>query len=157
MFQLVTDVSVYADALENDTWTVTLFNMTDSVVARSCFGEGSVLMEVQSCIGSLEGVLTALRYRDEILDSIVMPFLGAMGENAVLAQDNARPHTAYVVQDCLEQESIEIIDWPERSPDLNCIEHMWDIVYRQVSGSHNPPRNVQELEIAVVRAWNNVP
>ena len=30
------------------------FNMTDSVVAQS--GEGSVLMEVQSCIGSLEGV-----------------------------------------------------------------------------------------------------
>ena len=56
MFQLVTDVFVYGDALENDTWTVTLFNMTDSVVAQSCSGEGSVLMEVQSCIGSLEGV-----------------------------------------------------------------------------------------------------
>ena len=90
-----------------------------------------------------------------------------MGENAVLVQDNARPHTAYVVQDYLEQESIEIIDWPARSTDLNCIEHMWDIVYCQVSGSHNTPppppppppapRNVQELEIAVVRAWNNLP
>ena len=42
-------------------------------------------------------------------------------------------------------------------PDLNCKEHSWDIVYRQVSASANPPRSVQELEIAVVQAWTNVP
>ena len=47
-----------------------------------------------------------------------------MGDNARLVQNNARPHTAYVIQDYLEQESIETIDWPARSPDLNCIEHM---------------------------------
>ena len=103
------------------------------------------------------GSLTALRYRDDILDPIVRPFLGAMGDNACLVQDNARPHTVYVIQEYLEQDSIETIDWPARSSDLNCIEHMWDIVYRQVSGSANPPRSVQELEIAVVQAWTNVP
>ena len=32
---------------------------------------------------------------------------------------------------------------------------MWDIVYRQVSASTNPPRSVQELEIAVVQAWTD--
>ena len=80
-----------------------------------------------------------------------------MGDNARLVQDNARPNTAYVIQDYLEQESTETIDWPARSPDLKCIEHMWDIVYRQVSASVNPPRSVQELEIAVVQAWTNVP
>ena len=79
-----------------------------------------------------------------------------MGDNARLVQDNARSHTVYVIQDYLEQESIETIDSPSRSPDLNCIEHMWDIVYRQVSASAYPPRSVQELEIAVVQAWTNV-
>ena len=70
------------------------------------------------------GSLQAIRYRNEILDPIVRSFLGAMGDNALLVQDNARPHTAYVVQDYLGQESIEIIDWSARSPDPNCIEHM---------------------------------
>ena len=72
-------------------------------------------------------------------------------------QDNARPHTVYVIQDLLEQESIELIDWPARSPDLNCIEHMWDILYRQVLASAYLPLSVQELEISVVQAWTNVP
>ena len=37
--------------------------------------------------------LTALRYLDEILDPIVRPFAGAIGNNLILMQDNARPHT----------------------------------------------------------------
>ena len=55
------------------------------------------------------------------------------------------------------QESIETIDWSARSGDLNCLENMWNVVYRQVSASANTPRSVQELEIAVVQAWTNVP
>ena len=70
------------------------------------------------------GSLQAIRYRNEILDPIVRPFLGAMVDNALLVQYNARPQTAYVVQDYLEQESIEIIDWQARSPDPYCITHV---------------------------------
>ena len=60
---------------------------------------------------------TTLRYRAKILDPIVRPFLG---DNTRLVQDNARPYTAYVVHDYLEQESIETIDWIARSLELNC-------------------------------------
>ena len=56
-----------------------------------------------------------------------------------------------MVQYYLAQES-EITDWPARSPDLNCIEHMWDFVYRQISLGGNPPGTVKELEIAAVQA-----
>ena len=40
------------------------------------------------------GTLTAVRYRDEILDPIVRPFAGAIGNKFILMQDNTRPHTA---------------------------------------------------------------
>ena len=54
-------------------------------------------------------------------------------------QDNARPHTARVVMDYLDQEEIEVMDRPARSPDLNPIENVWDIIYRRVRGRQNPP------------------
>ena len=42
------------------------------------------------------GTLTALRYRDEILEPIVRPFAGVIGDNFMLMQDNACPHMARV-------------------------------------------------------------
>ena len=56
------------------------------------------------------GTLTALRYRDEILDPIVRPFAGAIGDNFILMQDNARPRTARVYMDYLNRETIEVMD-----------------------------------------------
>ncbi|GFY01115.1 transposon Ty3-I Gag-Pol polyprotein [Trichonephila clavipes] len=43
--------------------------------------------------------------------------------------DNARPHRANIVDECLQSEDITRIDWPAYSPDLNPIEHkdkQWD-------------------------------
>ena len=58
--------------------------------------------------------LTALRYRDKFLDSVVRPFACATSLNFILMQDNARPHTARVA----------IMEWSTRSPDLNPIENL---------------------------------
>ena len=69
-----------------------------------CYGRRTELNRVDG------GSLTALRYRDEILDPIERPFLSVMGDKARLVQDNARPQTAYVIKDYFEQESIETID-----------------------------------------------
>ena len=44
--------------------------------------------------------------------------------------DNARPHRAHVVNDYLEDEGIERLDWPLRSPDLNLIEYAWGALQR---------------------------
>ena len=86
--------------------------------------------------------LTAVRYRDEILDLIVRPFAGAIGNNFILMQGSARPHTARLTMDYHYHEGIEVMDWLARCPDLNPIEHVSNYLYRQISRRDRPPLTI---------------
>ena len=99
-----------------------------------------------------KGSLTAIRYRDEILRPLVRPYAGAVGPGFLLMQDNARPHVAGVCQQFLQEEVIDAMDWPACSPDLNPIEHIWDIMSRSIHQRHVAPQTVQELADALSRS-----
>uniref|UniRef100_A0A674AXZ8 Transposase Tc1-like domain-containing protein n=1 Tax=Salmo trutta TaxID=8032 RepID=A0A674AXZ8_SALTR len=96
-------------------------------------------------------------YRDEILRPLVRPYAGAVGPGFLLMQDNARPHVAGVCQQFLQEEGIDAMDWPARSPDLNPIEHIWDIMSRSIHQRHVAPQTVQELADALVQVWEEIP
>ncbi|GBN66187.1 Transposable element Tcb1 transposase [Araneus ventricosus] len=70
------------------------------------------------------GSVTAVRYRDEILHTLVLHFIAAMGTDAIFMDDNTRPHRARLVRSYLESETIPQMAWPPRSPDPNPIEHV---------------------------------
>lgn len=69
--------------------------------------------------------MTVLRYRDIVIEPIIVPFAGAIGEEFVFINDNARPHRAGIVDDRIEYHGITRTDWPAALPDINCIEQVW--------------------------------
>ncbi|KAI3377321.1 hypothetical protein L3Q82_008525, partial [Scortum barcoo] len=60
-------------------------------------------------------------------------------------------------QQFLQDEGIDAMDWPARSPDLNPIEHIWDIMSRSIHQRHVAPQTVQELADALVQVWEEIP
>ncbi|GFV24617.1 transposable element Tcb1 transposase [Trichonephila clavipes] len=96
-------------------------------------------------------------YADEILRPHVIPYAGAIGNSFVFQDDNARPHRARLVENMLEAETIQRMEFPACSPDLNPIEHVWDMLRRRIAARPRPPATVQDLEIALLEEWNSIP
>ncbi|KAI4876420.1 hypothetical protein NFI96_012136, partial [Prochilodus magdalenae] len=94
---------------------------------------------------------------DEILGPVVRPYAGAVGPGFLLVHNNAQPHVARVCRQFLENEEIDTIDCPTGSPDLNPIEHLWDIMFRYIRHHHVALQTVQELSDAQVQIWEEIP
>ncbi|GFU78065.1 transposable element Tcb2 transposase [Trichonephila clavipes] len=71
--------------------------------------------------------------------------------------DNARPHRARLVENMLEAERIQLMEWPACSPDLNPIEYVWDMLGRRIAARPRPPATVQDLENPLFEEWNSIP
>ena len=49
------------------------------------------------------------------------------------------------------------MEWPATSPDMNLIEHLWDLLERRVHGRPQVPQAVAELCQALIHEWRNIP
>ncbi|GBM39788.1 hypothetical protein AVEN_25006-1 [Araneus ventricosus] len=103
--------------------------------------------------GALSCTLTANLYVSLVIQPVVLPFMNNKG--GVFKQDNARPHTAVVTQHALQ--SVDMLPWPARSPDLSPIEHVWDIIERQLQRHPQPALIVPIFTDQVQQAFNSIP
>ncbi|GFU79848.1 transposable element Tcb1 transposase [Trichonephila clavipes] len=80
--------------------------------------------------------MTVHIYRDVILEQHARLFRGAMDAELLFMNDNAHPHRANIVDECLQSEDVTRMDWSAYSPDLNPIEHVWDMLGRRIAARH---------------------
>ena len=71
---------------------------------------------------------TVAIHRGDILDTIVRPFAGVIGDAFILIQDNARAQTVLVSMTFLDVEDSSVMNWLTMSSYLNPIEHTWAII-----------------------------
>ncbi|UYV61747.1 hypothetical protein LAZ67_1006288 [Cordylochernes scorpioides] len=93
------------------------------------------------------------RYVDDVLRPVTLPYLQGV-PNALYQQDNARPHTARISQQALQD--VQMLPWPPYSPDHSQIEHVWDIIGRRLHALPQP-RSEDELWQMVEREWRAIP
>ncbi len=48
------------------------------------------------------------------------------------------------------------LKWPPQSPDLNPIEHLWDVVEREIRIMDLQQTNLQRLHYAIMSTWTKI-
>ncbi len=73
-------------------------------------------------------------------------------------QDNAPRHKAQIISDWFLEHDNEftLLKWPPQSPDLNPIEHLWDVVEREIHIMDVQPTNLQQLRDAIMTIWTKI-
>ncbi len=73
-------------------------------------------------------------------------------------QDNAPCHKNQIISDWFLEHDNEftLLKWPPQSPDLNPIEHLWDVVEREILIIDVQPTNLQQLRDAVMSIWTKI-
>jgi len=97
-----------------------------------------------------------------IIESLYRSFLpDFLRPGDIFMHDNAPVHTAQVVQNALEELSIEVMVWPPHSPDLNPIENLWSLMkqtiyelYPELEHAPNTQSSKQLLIRAAQEAWH---
>ncbi|GFX52434.1 retrovirus-related Pol polyprotein from transposon 297 [Trichonephila clavipes] len=110
---------------------------------------GGIILGSRTDLHVQSVTMTGHIYRDVILEQHVGLFQGAMGAEILFMDDNARLHRANIVDECLQSEDIPRMDWPAYSPDLNPIEHVWDMLGRRIAARQPPPTCLPELRRAL--------
>lgn len=97
----------------------------------------------------------------QLLTDHLQPFMDFMYPNndGIFMDDNAPCHRARTVRDWFEEHSgqFQRMIWPPRSPDMNPIEHLWDIIEKSVRAQTPAPSTLSQLWTSIQTAWLNIP
>ncbi|GFX74763.1 transposable element Tcb1 transposase [Trichonephila clavipes] len=103
----------------------------------------------------VSGTVKAMDYI-EILQNKMLPTARDLFGNQswIFQDDNAHCQRAKVVQKSLKDHTVNRMNWPGQSPDLNPIESLWFKIGSEIS--KKKPSNKRELIEALIFSFNHI-
>ena len=104
----------------------------------------------------IKGKVNGVKYR-EILDENLFQSTKdlRLGLRFTFQQDNDSKHLAKTRQKWIQDKSLNVLEWPSQSPDLNPIEHLWRDL--KIAVQRYSPSNLTELERIYREEWEKLP
>lgn len=122
-----------------------------NVMVWGCFSGESL-----GPLHKIDGIMDKIIYKNILQEKMLPHAREKMPQQWIFQHDNDPKHTSKLVKGFLEQEGVNVMQWPAQSPDLNPIENLWEIVNRKVNreSAHRDPNKLYQ---AINEAWSAIP
>ncbi|KAG2456454.1 TCB1 transposase, partial [Polypterus senegalus] len=129
-----------------------------NIIPTVKYGGGSIMLwGCFSAAGTgrlvrIKGKMTAAMYRVILDENLLQSALDLrLGRRFIFQQDNDPKHTAKISKEWLQDNSVNVLEWPSQRPDLNPIKHLWRDLKMAVHRRF--PSNLMELERCCKEEW----
>jgi hypothetical protein len=106
----------------------------------------------------IDGAVNQQKYI-EILEKHLLPFwkrIKRRFRSPIFQDDGAPAHTARSVTTWKVSKGIRTFRWPAQSPDLNPIEHVWQVLKDRIQRRMPRPKNLTELKKCIYEEWGQL-